>query len=168
MNDFGNKQFRVWWDAGLVLEPTPGSGASNNITIDGVPTPYTSFESENFRRLGIENSRTIIGSIMVMRYDNSSKSAGFDQYLSDECLKDLQAMNVSTTAYRNQELHGKTITVATVEDFPFTVGNYNFKVVHRSFSEARVLFGNFVVVLLMDSDHFNETLNSLSFQDLRA
>jgi hypothetical protein len=164
MNDFGNKEFRVWWDAGVVLEPTPGSGASNNVTIAGVPTPYTSFESENFRGLGIEDKRTVIGSITVMRYDDSSESAGFEKYLSDECIKSLQVLNVSATTYRNQNFHGKTITVATVKNFPFTIGKYDYPIVYRSFSEARIEFGNFVVVLLMDRDHFNETLNSLSFQ----
>jgi hypothetical protein len=161
MNDFGNKEFHLWWNSSVNLVPSAGSIANSTILISGIPVPCASFESDNIQSLGIENPRTSFGSITVMRFDNgSANDPNFEDVLS--------GYTVTNTAgtIRYQYYGNQKITVATNENCEFSNGARDFGLVHRPVCEARVRFDNYAVVLRIDGEHFNETLKSLKFQKL--
>ncbi len=171
-NDF---TFEVWegdkyvlvYDLGVNIIPADFSDTENTIPMRGTVVPCFKFVSENFDELGINDSRTGFGSVTIIRYDDESvaNETAILNYNKIAITGDMAIMKAEIIKNCTQQFEEQTVPCVTayganIDDLvKRDIGSIN-----RGVCETRVVFGNFVVCLITDEEHFQTALESLSLR----
>jgi hypothetical protein len=162
---FNGHHHTVGCDFGTNIVPADFNDTENTIPMNGTVVPCFKFVSENFDDLGVNDSRVVFGAIVIIQYDDPSVANPLmDKYIKTAIIGDLGIIKARNIQPCTREYQGRVVPVGTayganIDDMV----KRKLGPINRGVSETRIMFGNFMVCLICDEDHFQAGLDSLTF-----